>query len=312
MGISHEHLPQSMRGRDRMRTGIDHVILTRFNLPSVGVESIVRAQEGWLRTRVGLFEKYCLPSVLAQTNTNFRWLIYFDPESPAWLRRVIEGHQRAGTFLPIFRQSVSHAELVDDLRNATGAEGAELITSNLDNDDAVAIDFVERIQDSVPGSSPRAAVYLSHGLIKSPDGLYFRIDRHNAFCSVRETWDEPKTCWLDWHDRLPKHMPVHLIGGEPAWLQVVHGTNVSNRVRGALTSPVPYRALFPSFLDDVPPPRIAEIARDRFVARPLRSARESARFVAKHVAIALLGTKGFDSAKGLFARSRRSSKKQSA
>ncbi|MBY8850425.1 putative rhamnosyl transferase, partial [Saccharothrix sp. MB29] len=65
---------------------MDHVVLTRFNLPSVGAESVVRAQEGWLTKRVGLFERYCLPSVAAQTSSDFRWLIYFDPESPQWLK----------------------------------------------------------------------------------------------------------------------------------------------------------------------------------------------------------------------------------
>lgn len=308
MGISQKQRPQSM-GEDKMRTGVDHVILTRFNLPSAGVESIVRAQDGWLRMRVALFEKYCVPSVLAQTNTNFRWLIYFDPESPDWLLSLIEDHRKSGTFVPVFRQSVTPAELIQDIRDITGARGAALITSNLDNDDAVAIDFVARLQDDVP-TAPRAAVYLSHGLIKSPGGLYFRIDRHNAFCTVRETWDEPKTCWLDWHDRLPRHMPVRLIGGEPAWLQVVHGTNVSNRVRGVLTSPASYRTLFPSLLDDIPAPRVAEIARDRFIARPLRAANESARFVVKHVAITLLGVRGFDAAKAVFARSRSAPKAQ--
>ncbi|WP_394768413.1 glycosyltransferase [Lacisediminihabitans sp.] len=288
-----------------MRKGIDHVILTRFNLPSVGVESLVRAQEGWLRTRVALFEKYCVPSVLGQTSSNFRWLIYLDPESPEWLRGLVADYERAGTFVPIYRESVSPSELLDDIRALTGAGGSTLITSNLDNDDALAVDFVQRLQDTAP-AVPRAALYFSHGLIKSPAGLYFRTDRHNAFCSVRETWEAPDTCWVDWHDRLPRRMPVQLIGGEPGWLQVVHGTNVSNRVRGSLTSPDRYRTLFPTLLDDVPPPRAADITRDRLVAAPLRVTRESARSLVKHVAIALLGKSGFDSAKGALARARRS------
>ena len=45
---------------------LDHVILTRFNLPTGGVEGIMRAREGWLRERIDLFERYCAPSVAAQ------------------------------------------------------------------------------------------------------------------------------------------------------------------------------------------------------------------------------------------------------
>ena len=54
-----------------MRIDLDHVLLTRFNLPSKGHESLVRAQENWLRNRVVLFERYCLPSVAAQTCRSF-------------------------------------------------------------------------------------------------------------------------------------------------------------------------------------------------------------------------------------------------
>ena len=65
-----------------MKPSIDHVILTRFNLPTAGVESLVRAQEGWLRDRQVLFEKYCLPSVKFQTRQDFSWIVYFDTQSP--------------------------------------------------------------------------------------------------------------------------------------------------------------------------------------------------------------------------------------
>ncbi len=52
-------------------------------------------QSGWLEDRVELFERYCLPSVAAQTDRRFSWIIYFDPQSPAWLRQRIEGHTAA-------------------------------------------------------------------------------------------------------------------------------------------------------------------------------------------------------------------------
>jgi len=283
-----------------MLSGIDHVILTRFNLPTPGVESLVRAREGWLRNRVLLFESYCVPSVLAQTEQNFRWIIYFDPESPDWLKEQIRSHDEAGTFTPIFRTSVSHDELMADLRSITGAAGDELITTNLDNDDGLSTDFVSRLQAAaVPG--PRAAIYLSRGLIKSPDGLFLRTDRHNAFCSVRETWDDPQTCWVDWHDLLPRHMPVLELAGAPGWLQVVHGGNVSNRVRGALVSPTGYYFGFPDLLDDVRVPTRTELLRDKLISQPARSLRETARLVVKRGARAVFGKDGLDRLKSFLA-----------
>lgn len=288
-----------------MFADIDHVLLTRFNLPSAGVESIVRAQEGWLRSRMDLFERYCVPSVAAQTNQNFVWLIYFDPQSPHWLLERIEEYRAKGTFVPVFRPTFDATELVADIRSVVGEPRSELITTNLDNDDGLAVDFVERLQAGPPPPE-RTALYFSRGLIKSPEGLYLRVDRRNAFCSVREAWLAPGTCWLDWHDLLPRHMPVQEIGGPPGWLQVVHGKNVSNRVLGRLTASSPYDDLFPGLLDGIPTPRRADFLRDVLVARPVRTARESSRSMVKRAARAVLGKQGWDRAKHLLASWRRS------
>jgi hypothetical protein len=286
-----------------MSADADHVLLTRFNLPSPGVESLIRAQEGWLRQRVELFERYCVPSVLAQTNSNYRWLIYFDPESPQWLKDRVEVHATAGTFHPVFRESVSPTELVSDIADLFPAPAEFLISTNLDNDDGLAIDFVERLQSV--HARERTAIYLTRGLIKSPAGLYRRVDRHNAFCSVREPWTEPVTCWLTWHNLLPQRMPVRTLWGAPAWLQVVHGTNVSNRVHGALTTPEGNERLFPNLLGDVPPVSRVRLLKDTFVARPLRTVRDAVRTAVKAPARAVLGPAGFERAKTLIGSFRR-------
>jgi Putative rhamnosyl transferase len=283
-----------------MTGDVDHVLLTRFNLPSMGVENIIRAKEGWLIDRIELFELYCLPSVRAQTRQQFHWIIYFDPESPEWLKRRIQNHVDDGAYVPIFRTSVSNTDLVADIGRVTGRRGTRLITTNLDNDDGLAIDFVERLQ-AVGPRQDKTAVYLARGLIKSEARLYLRLDKHNAFCSVVESWTSPSTCWSDWHNLLGKSMRVLELYDEPGWLQVVHGSNVSNRVRGRLVSPSRYAGLFPALLDDVRIPRPMEVARDFLVAQPRRHAREAARALAKEVVIRLLGKKGLGQAKALWA-----------
>jgi hypothetical protein len=277
-----------------MSAGFDHVVLTRFNLPSEGYESLIRAQEGWLRSRVALFERYCLPSMRAQTG-EATWLIYFDPESPAWLLQWIERVNR-DDFVPILRATVSRSELLDDIRDALGRTGQGLITTNLDNDDAVAGDFLARVRlAAVTGE--RAAVYLADGLIADGSGVYRRVDQRNAFCSVAEPWEDPVTCWSRAHNRLGETMAVRSVRGRPAWLQVVHGENVSNRVRGRLVSPSAYRESFGSLLDDRDEPEFARIIRDRLLKAPARAMREGARATAKKLTIALLGQGGIDAVK---------------
>jgi hypothetical protein len=286
-------------------TDLDHVLLTRFNLPSKGHESVVRTQENWLRDRVGLFERYCLPSVAVQTCRDFSWIIYFDPQSPPWLLDWVEGHRRRGSFHPLFREEVGPRELVEDIGSVVGPRhGRKLLTTNLDNDDSLAVDFVARVQAVAP-LGERTAIYLADGLIRRDGVLYRRVDRHNAFCSVRESGDSPVTCWADWHNLLPELMPAAVVRGAPGWLQVVHGANVSNRVRGRRTHPRGHRSAFPGLLEDLPDPTVRQLAADSLVWVPVRAAYEGGRAAAKAVLTKVAGKRGLDRAKLVFSSVRR-------
>jgi Putative rhamnosyl transferase len=283
-----------------MSYDVDHVLLTRFNLPSVGTEGVIRARDGWLRDRVELFERYAIPSVRSQNNQNFHWIIYFDPGSSSWLKARIADH--GSVYTPIFRESVTNAQLLDDIRSVVGTQRSELITTNLDNDDGIAFDFVDQIQSAVT-THPRTAIYLANGLIKNSSLLYARTDRMNAYCSVREDWEGARTCWTDWHNLLANSMATMVVEGEPSWLQVIHRRNVSNRVRGRLVSPVEYSSRFPGLLEDVAIPSPRERVEDYFIARPGRLVRESARTAAKGVVMRLVGKKGLARAKALLSKS---------
>ena len=285
-----------------MSGGADHVLLTRFNLPSGGAESYIRARENWLRQRVELFEAYCLPSVRFQT-AGTHWIIYLDPLSPDWLVETMEGHARTGLFTAIYREEVSRDELLDDLRRVVPHRGRMLITTNLDNDDGLARDFAERVQAaSTPGD--RHVVYVDQGLVLGPSGVYLRRDPHNAFCSVAEPWDAPVTCWSAWHNLLDQQMPAVHVGGRPGWLQVIHDDNVSNRVRGRLVSSRPYREAFPDLLSGVPEPAFREFAAERLLRQPGRVVREAARASAKRLLMAVGGRHLLDAVLGLRARRR--------
>jgi hypothetical protein len=276
---------------------VDHVLLTRFNLPTAGRESQVRAQEGWLRNRVDLFERFCLPSVRAQTSGDFRWIVYFDPESPSWLKERIPRLAGDGGFVPIFRASVNHDELVADLIKVVGKPQKRLVTTNLDNDDGLAADFAERLQMQASIPRVRTAIYFSRGLILTGKDLYSRIDRRNAFCSVVESWEDPVTCWADWHNLLGKCMPVREIAGPPAWLQVVHGGNVSNRVRGRMVSSSLHVKSFPVIPPDTGYPSDRALRWENLVVAPARYLGERGRSTVKWLMITVLGKEGLSRVK---------------
>jgi hypothetical protein len=286
-----------------MAGNLDHVLLTRFNLPTDGVEGLIRAQEGWLRERVALFESYCAPSVFGQTCQNFRWIIYFDPDSPEWLKDWIS-ENAPERFTPVFRCSVSSDDVVTDIKALLGCGNSILVTSSIDNDDAVALDFVERVQGAA-SAIERTAIYVTYGLIKKGSRIYLRRDARNAFCSVVESWESPSTCWCDWHNLLGNRMKVLQLAEDPGWLQVVHGRNVSNRVRGRLVSPSQYVRLFPGLLDDVVPVPLWTQASDVIFAQPVRSVKEAGRAAVKGIAMTAFGKEGLSRAKMFWVSRRR-------
>ena len=286
---------------------VAQVVLTRFNLPSPGAESVARAQKDWLVDRVALFERYCLPSVRAQSMRDFEWLIYFDPQSPEWLMQRIR-EWAPGSFTPVFRASVSHDELLADIRGLFEARSVELVdgdllvSTNLDNDDGLASDFIERIRAAATSVSRRTAIYLVNGIIRRGTDVYRRTDRDNAFCSVAEPWADAQTCWVDWHNTLAQLMPVVELEGAPAWLQVVHDKNVSNRVHGTLADPAPYRRLMSGLLDDaVAPHRARRVAENALIA-PARRLLAALRRGVKKLALRLFGRSGLDAIKLRVAR----------
>jgi hypothetical protein len=101
---------------------------------------------------------------------------------------------------------------------------------------------------------------------------------------------------------LRRSMPVVEIGGAPGWLQVVHGENVSNRVRGRLTTATPWASRFPGALEGGTEPGFGELARDRIMISPLRWLRDAGRSTVRRIAIAALGKDGMQSLKARLQR----------
>lgn len=270
---------------------VAHVLLTRFNLPSRGAESYIRAKESWLRERVELFDRWTVPSVRAQTRREgLAWIVYLDPASPAWLVERIDALAAEGLLHPVYREEVPREVLLADVAEVLGQEPDVLVTTNLDNDDGLSPDFSERVRAAA--GTRRSVVYVDTGLVLSDRGTYLRHDPHNAFCSVAEPWEGAVTCWSGWHNELDRAMPAVHLDGPPGWLQVIHGSNVSNRVRGRLVSPTEYAPGFAGLIDAVPEPGTAALRTDRLVLAPARGAREAARAAAKRTLLAVGGRDG--------------------
>ncbi len=214
-----------------------HVIMTRFNCSnsrsSNDREIPIRSRPGWMEERFELFERYCLPSVLAQTNQDFEWHIYFDrqtsPEHLARARRGIAGRDNIKLMLcDIYGSETVQEDLARDLPKSL----AWLVTTRFDNDDALHRDFVDRLHKEV-STSTMESLNFPLGVVYGQGKTYLSRQESNAFISLSEPFvREFRTVLATRHEKMGGVAPVKNIDGGPAWMQVVHDGNVSNKLRG--------------------------------------------------------------------------------
>jgi hypothetical protein len=92
-------------------------------------------------------------------------------------------------------------------------------------------------------------------------------------------------------------MPVTEIEGPPAWLQVVHGTNVSNRIRGTRVGSSAYIGLFDELLKDIEDPSQLNLLREAVWESPSRNIQEFFRAIVKAAILQTMGKEGLEKIK---------------
>lgn len=268
---------------------IKHFILTRYNVATPGRWEEIRLRPHWLEKRFQLFRDYCLPGVAGQTRKDFEWIIFFDEQTPADYMDRIRALQVHFPFriitTPLFEMSALAPQIL-----AERAEAEWLLTTRLDTDDILATDFVERLRrDLKPGM--KQVFNFPHGLMLSlKDGkapaLYRDRDDSSPFVSLFEPFDENlTTIWKEMHRYADRLAPLVQAGPEPAWLQIVHGDNIANRIRGVRVAMQDYVGTFPylNTLPEAATEKRQEIAFENRFVTPFRLAKEEARNLVKKI-----------------------------
>lgn len=206
-----------------------HYILTRFNTGLYGPNPWTRTDPRvWMDHRLRLFTTITLPSIAGQSCQDFTWLVLMDRQTPEPYIRELEA-VACPTMKLIFRQP-------DQPRWQQGfAPGRyDLITTRIDNDDALYRDAVKDIQDAWrAGSAGQAKPWL----IVFPFGLI--LDLADRRMWVMEYWsnncptmvedsENSHTVYRWQHSEIPPEVPRLHIKNKPYWLQVVHSQNVLN------------------------------------------------------------------------------------
>ncbi|MEA5576908.1 glycosyltransferase [Anabaena sp. UHCC 0451] len=210
----------------------EHYILTLFNVDRGFDKTNKRNSIEYLEKRFELFESVTVPSINSQTNQNFFWLIFFDINTPDVFKKRAEETLKMSNCLPVYVQG--EQEILPFLKGKLLPKTQCLVTTNLDNDDALHKNFVGIIQSNFRDEK----VYflnITLGYMLRHDGLLMREFLSSPFHTIVETVsDELLTCLSVPHHYLYSlsmlGVPVYQIASEPAWLQLVHDTNVVNRL----------------------------------------------------------------------------------
>ncbi len=193
-----------------------HFIVTRFGYQD---------DYEYLEERIAIFNRFTLPSIKAQTNKNFEWLLLgdrlFDIPEARWFGNQPDTQLRPGNLNDTYLNYIKTVANKEDL----------VLMTRFDNDDILLPSFVEDVQK----------LAKQHGII---DFRGYRLDLskagprwNNRFyndTTYSETFTSPmitlvqtrvrQTVYQRNHALMARFFPVTFVE-KPNWVQVIHDTN---------------------------------------------------------------------------------------
>lgn len=215
-----------------------HFLITRMNIDwklSKTRPPEVRNSLEFLDHRFEIFEKTCYPSVQAQTQKNFVWIILLDVGTPESFRTRIQSYSSKIKIIPIY---VEHKDtMLQQLKSVIDEYILEstthLITTNLDSDDVISKNFISTLQSQFKGQDFEFINFLFGYLYRMDEQrLYLRewltAPCHTLVENYRQNQDYQTVLQYS-HATIVLDKTRQVIT-EPMWLMTVHGQNVRTRL----------------------------------------------------------------------------------
>jgi len=229
----------------------EHFLITRFNLLQAHT-CFTPDHETWIawtKRRFPVFLNFCLPSVVNQTNKNFKWLIYFDAATPSEFDDQIN-ELRQYDFIDIcYAKGNGDFQLkyTKDIQQKTASNTEWIITSRLDNDDCLHANAIERIQKEFILKDKfmisLAIGYVYHTEIQKLSQYYYlkspfisMIEKSGSILGIyhknHNRWEAMQTSIIkELYSRAFKREEKRktcFIFDDTLWMQLCHGENLGN------------------------------------------------------------------------------------
>jgi len=211
-----------------------HFLLTMFNVERHGkpVKGRSPIDEEYLEKRFKLFNEFCYSSVSSQTNKNFKWAVLFSSKTPEKFKKRINEYKKLKNFIPVFinKYDSLHEKIKELILTQQNEKAKFLITTNIDNDDAVSKYFIESIQNNFQPKTYYLNFIFGYRYEIKTNNLFLREYLVNPFRSLIEKSNEFKTVWHTQHSAIYQidHEVVQR-SASPLWLQIVHDTNLTSQ-----------------------------------------------------------------------------------
>lgn len=247
---------------------VHQLLLTRFNIRTAGVGYTEEQSPDWLEERFELFGQYCAPSITAQSEEDFEWILFCDEHTPPEVLDRIRAYDpriRIALFIyrppvpasgdaaqsppPVTPPKAPKEKVLSTLQvfPHVRPEADIVVASRVDNDDALSRHAMKRVREHVGQfieSGHDQWLYnpmLGYKFHHQTRRLYPAAKHNSAFLTMfeRKTDDlRPRGPFAGNHSLMHEQYPSYQDVGARLWLMVIHGGNVINGI-GARDVEVP-------------------------------------------------------------------------
>lgn len=186
-----------------MQNEIKHIVIVRSAYPA-------NTKTGYLKKRLALTRGICLESLKSQTNHNFELLVTIRQDDP-----LLADRKRLFAGLPF------PVNLSTNWRAYLQAQRMPTLQTRLDDDDALAVDFIERLQAKADGPVGKCCWFSFPKGVRVHRGRYAgKTNVGNQFISLR-TKRSDKSVFDIVHGRVTEKT-CHRVDDRIAWLWSRH------------------------------------------------------------------------------------------
>lgn len=224
----------------------EHFVITRFNLKlenhfNKDKNGNPTLTDNWLRHRFELFEKYCFPSLIAQSCKQFYWLLLLDTNTPPEYKMKIETYQNIFPNLyPLFLETGKidyiRKTLIDTIHLLSDKKATFLITTRIDNDDAFHRNMIEEVQSYFVKNKVESFLNYNYGIqydVKEDYAVKIRYEKNHFSSRLEMMKPNLETVIFHDHTQIDRFAKVQSVENKkkPMWIEVIHESNVSNATR---------------------------------------------------------------------------------